>query len=134
MADGVACTLSTIHYMVDGSVGVNQGFLRGIRFAFDTGAGFNLIRRNALPFGWEKKVDHGATAPQLRDASGRPLDLREVVWLTTRLGNAFYRIRYIVAERLAVAGILGTGFMNVHVDAIRCREQRIDLQKGSVPA
>lgn len=41
--DGVICTLSETHSLVDGTVGVDTVVMITKRFEFDTGAGFNLI-------------------------------------------------------------------------------------------
>ena len=50
--------------------------------------------------------------------------------LRVRMGNYVYRSVFYVAERLAVPVIIGTGFMNVHVETIRCIAQQIVLARG----
>lgn len=47
------------------SVGVTGGYRKGMRFALDNEASFNIIRRDALPYGWEKGVDQRAVPPRI---------------------------------------------------------------------
>ena len=47
-----------------------------------------------------------------------------------RLGNTIYQVPFLIAEQLAVVALLGTSFMNKHVDHICCRSQEIDLPQG----
>lgn len=70
-------------------------------------------------------VDVTHQPPLLEDASSNPFDLREAVWLPTWFGNTLYRIKFMVGEKLAVDTIVGTAFMNLHVDAILCDEQKM---------
>lgn len=46
---GVICILSTLYYMVDGTVRADDSF-RYFGFTLDTGKGFNFIRMKLLPF------------------------------------------------------------------------------------
>lgn len=85
------------------------------RFAFDTGAGFNIICRAALEPGWEYKGDEKAKPPRLSIENGRPLRLGKSVGLTMRLSNTLYREKLIVAERLAVEVIVETAVLNHNV-------------------
>ena len=73
----------------------------------------------------------GAVTPKLGDANGHALKIEAMVHLTTRIGNSIYRVPFLKVESLAVDVILGTAFMNEHVDHICCREQLIDLHNGS---
>lgn len=82
--EGVVCTLSTLNYILDGSIGSVEGYQCVIRFAFDTGAGFNIISQNMLPYEWEAHVDRDAVSPRLNNSNSNPVALREVVWLKTR--------------------------------------------------
>lgn len=130
--DGVVCILSSVHYMVDGSVVVRGGLNKGVRFEFETGAGLNFIRRDALPYSSENHVHEGVAPPKLCDVSGRTLDLREVLWLTTRFGNTVFRSQYIFEERLSVHAIIGTAFLNSDVVFIRCKDQQIEFPRCKV--
>ena len=129
----VVCTLAATHCIIAGSVGVDTYRYRPLRIALDTGAGFNIIRRAALPYGWEACIDEQAQAPSLCDANGNPLQLGEVVWLHLRLGDATYRVNFIIADRLAVDVLVGTSFLNKHVLAIQCAKQRVRLRGETIP-
>lgn len=56
-----------------------------------------------------------------KDANVNILDLKEVLWLITRLGDTLYRVKFIIAEWLAVDSIIGTDFINRHLEGIMCR-------------
>lgn len=106
--DGVVCTLTYVHYMVDGSVGIRPEWKNANCFAVDTGDWFNIIRRGAKQPGWDVEVDYDAISPRISDANGNQLSLRESVWLTVRFGNTKFKFKFIVAERIAVDVIIGT--------------------------
>lgn len=54
------------------------------QFTFDTGEGFNVIRRSALSPNLELKVDLKENPPRLQYANGRPLAMGESAWLKVR--------------------------------------------------
>lgn len=56
-----------------------------------------------------------------------------MVLLTKGFGNTLYRITFIFENRLDVDEIFGTPFMNRPVYSIMCREQKIQLGKGTGP-
>lgn len=117
--DAIFCILTAVYYTADGSVGVSGGHMKVIRFSFVTGEGFNLICRDALPYGWDNHVDDGVTLQRFYDANGKLLDLRELVWLTKNFVNAVLRIRYIFSEGLEVHSIIEKSFLNRHLVFIR---------------
>lgn len=131
-ADGVICILYATHYLVEGTIGTSRDTMRTSQFAFDTGAGLNIIRRSALPEGWEEGIDRKANSMRLNDANGRPLALGESTWLPIRFANSLYRVKFIVADRLAVEVIIGTAFLNRHLLAILCTQQRIRFRDGEM--
>lgn len=55
------------------------------------------------------------------------------VWLTSRFGNTLYRVKFFIAERLAVGVIVGTAFLHLHLLAILSIEQRIWFCHGELP-
>lgn len=57
----------------------------------------------------------------------------ETVWLTVQVANTLYRVKFIIARRLAVEVIIGTALLNWHVLAIRCTQQRISFRNVNVP-
>ena len=85
----------------------------------DTGTGYNVIRQDALPPGRERHITHSADLPALGDANNNPLCVRHEVQLRIWLGDATYPVRSIVVNRLACPVLLGTHFLDQHVDAIK---------------
>ena len=83
-----------------------------------SGCGPNLIRRSALPQGWEDSLLQDQDLPALGDANGNPLKLMGKILLRVRLGSATYRVLFVVAEHLAVSVIIVTSFMNRNVKGI----------------
>lgn len=71
-------------------------------FALEKGADLKIIRRKDMPYEWDKHVDEGLAPPKMCDSSENPLDIKEVVWMSTRFCSTLFSIRYILAERLAV--------------------------------
>ena len=104
--------------------------MRPLLILADTGAGCNLIRKDHLPEDWQRFLVEDPKLPKLGDANGNLIDIEAVVHLSVRLGNTIYQVPFLIAEQLAVAALLGTSFMNKHVDHICCRSQEIDLHQG----
>lgn len=50
-----------------------------------------------------------------------------------RFGNTLFRVKFLITERLAVDVIVGTSFLNSHVIATRCSEQKIEFRTEMVP-
>ena len=126
--------MTTTHYSVSASVGVNVSALRPTTVVMDTGAGFALIKKSRLFANWRDFEVKSTNLPRLGDANGNAPQLEAMVHLTIRLGNTLYRVPFLVAERLAVDVILGTAFTNKHVQHICCWDQVIDLyQGGTIP-
>ena len=131
---GLVCVMTTAHYSLSATVGVNARALRPTTVVIDTGAGFALIKKSRLPANWREFEVNSTNLPRLGDANGNALQLEAMVHLTIRLGNTLYRVPFLVAERLAVDVIVRTAFMNKHVQHICCRDQVIDLyQGGTIP-
>jgi len=129
--DGLVCLLTATHYIVTGSIGTHLHAMRSYSLAMDTCSGYNLIRRSCLPDGWEDYRMLDEQLPALGDANGKRLPIDGAVSLRLRLGNTLFRAKFFVAPTLAVPVIVGTAFMNRHVEAIRCRRQVVELFRGS---
>lgn len=84
----------------------------------DTGAVLNLVHSNMLPLGWRHAFNTQTPLPKLCDANRRPLKLLGVVNLRFRLINAHYRVDFFVGPTLAAPLIIGTSFMDQHVDGV----------------
>ena len=70
------------------------------------------------------------TVPRLGDANGPPLRLLGVALIRVRFGKSLFHIPFVVADSLTVDVIIGTRFMNQHVDAIECGRQCVKLHRG----
>ena len=117
-------------YMVAGSVGTESRNLTPHTIAVDTCSGYNLIARRALPAGWKQLYDAASETPRLAGADESPLQLSGTVALTVRLGNNYYRVQFVIAEKLAVDVLLGTAFIDEHVRAIDVQSRNIPLMRG----
>ena len=130
--DDLVCVLTTTQYVVSCSVGPDPRNLRPFSAGFDTGSGPNLIRKSALFDGRERYLVRNETVPRLGDANGRPLRLLGVALIRASFGNSLFHLPFVVADSLAVDVIIGTRFMNQHVDAIECRRQCVKIHRGCV--
>ena len=130
---GSVCILSSTQYIVSGTIGLHPRIMQPHHMAFDTGRGPNLIRRSALPQGWEDSLLQDQDLPALGDANGNPFKLMSKIVLCVRLGSATYRVLFVVAEHLAVSVIIGTSFMNRNVKGIMCMDEWIYFTRSKVP-
>lgn len=55
-ADELVCVLSEEMYMVSVSVGVDPRTMHGHDIAVSKYSGYNLIARESLPLGWERRI------------------------------------------------------------------------------
>ena len=101
-----------------------------MRMVMDTGSGPSVVQESTLPKGWKTYAAQTGNIPQLADANGNPLRITGRIKLLIQLGRKVLDAEFFVAPKLAVPVILGTSIMNSHVDAIRCRAQRIDVHDG----
>ena len=130
--DDLVCVLRATHYVVSCSVGPDPRNLRTFSAVLDTGSGPNLIRKSALFDGWEQYLVQNETVPRLGNASGQPLRLLSVALIQARFGNSLFDMPFVVADSLALDVIIGTRFMNQHVDAVECRRQCVKTHHGCV--
>lgn len=80
-------------------------------FEFDTGYGFNIIRKSARPSVGEVAVDEKERHWRCSEENGRPLSLTQRLWPTFLISNTPFRVKFVVTERIAVEGIIGTAFL-----------------------
>ena len=99
----------------------------------DTGSGYNVIRRSALPEGWKKCITISQGLPSLGDANGNALDISHQVLLRVRFGNALYRVLFYVVDHLACHILLGTQFANRHIEAIWCIGGDVQFTQDTLP-
>ena len=129
----VVLTTSLSHYTVSGSVGSDHKTMMPKPVLVDTRSGDNVIRQDALLPGWERHITHSADLPALGDANNNPLCVRHEVRLRIQLGDALYPVRFIAVNGLACPVLMGTHFLDQHVDAIKCKQRVLYLTRSVVP-
>ncbi len=88
----------------------------------DTGSAVNVIRSDALPVSWERARVSPSDGPKLTDANGKPILIACAVRLTVQLGAKCSLETFYVAPILVVPVLLGTAYLQAHVNAIKRRQ------------
>ena len=91
----------------------------------DTGAGINLVQPNVLPANWQSYSEKLDCTPRIKDANSNHLIANYAIHLYIDVGCAKVLDRFFVAEHLSVPCILGTEFMDNHVEAIFTRLKKV---------
>ena len=106
------------HYEIAATIGPCQRAMHSCRPVLDTGAGINLVRPNVLPANWQSYAEKLERTPRIKDANNNRLIENYAIHLYIDVGCAKVFDRFFVAEHLSVPCILGTEFMDNHVEAI----------------
>lgn len=125
--------MSAQHYVVTGSVGVSAKVTHPTPIVVDTGSGFNVIRRDVLPVGWQMFITANKELPRLGDASGNALQVAHEVLLRVRFGDALYQVSFLVVEHLSCPFLVRTQFTNRHVEAIWCIKGKMQFTHDTLP-
>jgi transposase InsO family protein len=112
--------------MIDGSI--RQIFKKEFRAVLDTGAAPVIIRRAALPDGAE--IHELTDPPLLVDAQRSALRIAGVVKSVIQMGRGKYHVTALVADELSVDLILGTQFIDSHVQIINARRRSVIMDLG----
>jgi len=91
----------------------------------DTGAGINLARPNVSPANWQSYAEKIERTPRIKDANNNRLIVYYAIHLYIDVGCAKVFDRLFVAKHLSVRCILGTEFMDNHVEAIFKRRKKV---------
>jgi len=91
----------------------------------DTGAGPSIIREDAQPKGWEKRLRPRPHLLHIVDANKNPISARGMMTLRVRSGGFATDVEFFVVQRLAVPVLLGTSLINRHMEALYPRRQRV---------
>jgi len=102
--------------------------MHSCRPVLDTGAGINLVRVNVLPANWQSYSEKLESTPRIKDANNNRLIANYAIHLYIDVGCAKVFDRFFVAEHLSVPCILGTEFMDNHVEAIFTRLKKVVWQ------
>ena len=87
------CILKAPQYVFEGLVGVSPKLMRSALIAFDTGAGFHLVREIFLHHGLHEHLIAYNSLPSLVDANGYRFPLSGAVELRLQLGLPKYLLR-----------------------------------------
>lgn len=120
-SDAVVRLFSSEHYrtnLVLGMKGVELGLVKVA--VVDTGAGPCFARQSELSRA--KMQPFPKDIPRVVGASGDGLRLRGVIKLTIQLGSLRVTQWFVVVAELPVAAVLGTSFIDAHVEAIYPRQ------------
>jgi predicted aspartyl protease len=128
--------LSTSHgasnYKVDVSLSVKpNGFLGTsckFRAVLDTGAAPLIVKKSALPK--EAEILPQDTLPRLFDVQRRAIAVLGVVVGRIKMGKKEYPFEALVAEELSVDLIIGTQFIDQHVQLINARRRFVLMDHG----
>ena len=90
--------MATSYYTVSGSIGSHTSNMRPLLITADTGAGYNLIRKDHLTEDWQRYLVEDPKLPELGDANGNLIHIDAVVHLSVRLGNTIYRVPFLIAD------------------------------------
>ena len=116
------------HYEIAATIGPCQRAMHSIRPVMDTGAGINLVRPNVLPANLQSYAEMLERAPRIKDANNNRLIANYAIHLYIEFGCAKVLDRFFVAEHVSVPCILGTEFMDNHVEAIFTRLKKVVWQ------
>ena len=122
------CVLQKRNYKVYAEVSAKKGVSKRILSILDTGAGPNLVKREAIPEGAEVL---SAEHLPIRGANGKPIDVAGCVYLTVTVGTQVAKREFLVCERLATDLILGCDYCDRHVEEILPRKRLIKLDDGT---
>jgi len=94
----------------------------------DTGAAINLVRPNVLPANWQSYSEKLERTPRIKYANNNSLVANYAIHLYIDFGCAKVFDRFFVAKHLSVPCILGTEFMDNHVEAVFTRLKKVVWQ------
>lgn len=99
----------------------------------DTGSRFIIIRRSALPLGWQCHVCSEDKISPAGNASESFLHILSVINLWIRFESDVYKKIFSIADYYSVEVVTGTWFMSRPFNSICCMEQQVELTKVKIP-
>jgi len=105
-------------YIIPAALGFDEARMRLMTPTLDTGAGPSIIRSDALPKGWEKRLHPRPHLSHIVDANRNRISARGMITLRLRSGGFAVDVDFVVVQRLALLVLLGTNFINRHVEAL----------------
>jgi len=134
--NGEVLLFSLHNYRIVASLGLDMLSLRAFGVVVDTGAGPNLVRRDALAPEWLRQVLTSKEEEQvrLRDANNARLRTSGTVTLWLQTGARIVPVPVLVVDDLSVPVILGCTFIDDNDHAILPQDRSIRWTDGSVTA
>jgi len=129
LADPV-CHLSLYNYKIAASIGKTVATVEKCVTVLDTGSGPNLIKSSLLTSDVLRDMDTTREIVNLRGAGGHRLKVRGLATLTVKIGNTVVRQPFIVVDALGADAILGTTFIDEHIEALWIRKRRVIFRNG----
>ena len=131
---GEVLLFSLHEYRIVASLGLEKLSLVAFGVFVDTGAGLNLVRRNALSPDWLRQVVTSKEEEQvrLRDANIARLRTSGTVTLWLQTGSRIIPVPFLVVDDLSVPVILGCTFIDGNAHAILPQDRSIRWTDGSV--
>ena len=120
VADPV-CPLSAHNYKLDMAIGASPTRYRKVLSVLDTGAGPNVIRADAVPDGLVDSIDTSKNVVNLSSASRDPLDVLGILYLHVKIAGYSCKQPFVVVRELSSDALLGTTFIDEHVEVIWVR-------------
>ena len=125
------CALSAYNYKVQASIGATTDDIAPALCVFDTGAGPNLIRADLLSENVLRKLDRKRKIVNLRSASTHQIEVLGITSLIVEVNGYRCRQPFVVTRNLTSDVILGTTYIDEHVENLWVRQRRIILRDGT---
>ena len=125
------CALSARNYRLNVAIGATSTHFRRALSVLDTGAGPNVIRASCVPDEVLKTIDKDREVVNLTSASRDPLKVLGIVHLHVQIGDYTCRQPFVVVEELSAEVLLGTMFIDAHVEIIWVRRRCCILRDRS---
>ncbi len=119
------------NYRVHAYVGRSSKALTRMTVVIDTGAGSSFIRKDTLPDSIQSAIQPYHLRSNIRDANNRRVQIAGTVKLAVRIGHTTDNINFNVVERLGTEVIIGCDYLDKHVEAIRPRQRRVEMDDGT---
>ncbi len=94
----------------------------------------NLIQTDQLPKDWPQRLESEKTPYRVKSATNTPNPVARSIRLLVQVGSLAVRVRFLVVRDMSIPCILGTAYMERHVEAIHCRGKLLELSDKSVVA
>ena len=116
--EAVINALSAYNYKVEASLGSSFAKPTPALCVFDTGAGPNIVRANVLPPEALESLAKASDKTRLVSASSDELTVLGTILLMVKVGQYSCRQPFVVVRSLTSDAILGTTFIDRHVENI----------------